>query len=125
MYESSAVVTSEPPHILFLSPVDLHLSLILCLFHLYLPLSRFAGTRWHLRLPSKQTPSSPFSPGFPPPLLSFVSGFSYTLQNGSPRLSYSLPAGPSVPRRRNGQMFSLVSFVPSKSRPLFLSFMLT
>lgn len=41
MYESSAVVTSEPPHILFLSPVDLQLSLILCLFHLYLPLSGF------------------------------------------------------------------------------------
>lgn len=109
---------------LSISPLSLFLFLALsspfCL--------RSVGTRWPLRLPPNKPPTLRFFLDALLPLLSFVPAFFwYPLQNASLRLSYFLPAGPSVLRRLSGQMFLPVSFPPSLclSASPSISFMLT
>lgn len=116
----------NPLHILSVN-LQLSLSLISCIglsiSHLFLFLAlsspfrlRSVGTRWPLRLPPNKPPTLFFSRRSPPPSVFCPCSFSYSLQNGGLRLSYFLPAGPSVPRRLKGQMLSPVSFFPSLSQ---------
>ncbi len=128
MFHWSAVSPLNPPHILLLcSGVNLQLSLSLIsgiglsISPLSLPLSSLvvsflSQVCWNPLAPtppSQQTPYSPFFRRSPPPSLFCPCFFLYSLQNASLRLSYFLPAGPSVLKRLSGQMFLPVSFSPS------------
>jgi len=96
----------NPPHILSVN-LQLSLSLISCIglsiSHLFLFLALSSpfrlmsvGTRWPLRLPPNKPPTLFFPRRSPPPSVFCPCSFSYSLQNGSLRLTYFLLFSPQA-----------------------------